>query len=236
MKARIAALVAISAVVATGLAAPAHAYDDKAYAYAAGHMIQRSDIPKVLGKFRNTMAFNAYAPDDAISMCSLQQPGDTPSTEVNFPVGTYEFNANYNAGGAGAPSLASFVYQYSTTGNAIAAFHKATTQAKRCAGQHSSSWTDPDSGSVSTYTTVTTNGVVPAVQTAGVKSVFVNVNSEAASTGAGPYQTDQYQVFSLIDDVVIVTLYNMNSADNVTTSQRKAVNQVAFNAETAWLN
>ena len=43
-------------------------------------------------------------------------------------------------------------------------------------------------------------------------------------------------MWSLIDDVIITTSYNMESADNVSTQKRKAVNQVAFNAETAWLD
>jgi hypothetical protein len=236
MKTRTLALLAtVGALMFVGTA-PAHAYDQKAYSYAAGHMIHRAAIPAMLGSFSSAMAFNAYEPEDPTWMCSLLQPGNVPATEINFPAGRYEFNANYSVPGPNSPALTVYVYQYTSASKAISAFGAAKRQAKRCTGTYSDSWTDSSAGVVSTYTTVTTNGVVPAVAIAGVKSVFVNVDTNAATTGTGPFQSDQYQVFSLINDVVIVTSYNQNSSDNVTTQQRKAVDQVAFNAETAWLH
>ncbi len=46
---------------------------------------------------------------------------------------------------------------------------------------------------------------------------------------------DSYSVYSLVDDVIIQTQFYANTNDNLTTKQRKAVNQLAFNAETRWL-
>jgi hypothetical protein len=238
MKAFVALGVAVASAGVTFLAVatPASAYDDKAYAYAAGHMIARSDIPAVLGDFKKTMAFNAYSPNGPAMLCSIDGTGSTPSTTHTYPGGKLQFSANYSAKGGIGPSLSVTVNQYADGPAAIAAFDKAKKNVKNCTGTVTNSWTNTDTGSVSTYTTQTDNGVVPAVTTTGVESLFINVNSDSTATAEeAPYQSDQYTVVSLVNNVVISTTYYMNNVKNVTNKKRSAVNQVAFNAETAWL-
>ena len=48
---RILATTVAAAAAATLIAGPAMAYDRDAYSHAAGHMLERSDIPKDLGSF-----------------------------------------------------------------------------------------------------------------------------------------------------------------------------------------
>jgi len=221
---------------AVALATPAQAYDKDAYAYAAAHMIQRSDIPAVLGAFTDDMSFSAGPERGKAYLCSLDSSTDGPIPQFSYPTGRLQYSANYAAKGRNAPSLWVSVMQYASASKAIAAFDVAKKQVKNCKGTFTNSFTDTDSGVVSTSTTQTTNGIVPSVSTLGVDSIFVSVNSVfSGSSEEAPFKGDQYQVWSLIDDVIITTSYNMESADNVSTQKRKAVNQVAFNAETAWL-
>ena len=217
--------------------APAQAYDRDAYAYAAGHMIERSDIPASLGDFRKALAFNAYTAGDSLVVCDV--PQSDPNVQdlvVKVPAGRYSFSANYSAKGKDAPSIDVTVNQYASAEKAISAFQSLAKGVKKCVGSGSNTWTDPDTGAVTTYSTQITNGVVPEVTTTGVESVFVSNNSLSETTpGDTKYVNDQYAVFSLFDDTIIQTQYFTNTNTNMTSKQRKAVNQVAFNAETRWL-
>jgi hypothetical protein len=233
------ALVTVTAtagVTMLALATPASAYDNDSYAYAAGHMISRHDIPVILGDFKKALAFNGYAPTSPPVLCSIDGSGTTPGSSFTFPSGKLQFSANYSPKGGDGPSIGVAVNQYADAKKAIAAFDEAKKQVKNCTGTVTNSWTNTDSGTVSTYTTQTTNGVVPSVTTTGVESLFIDVNSDSSATAEeAPYQSDQYSVVSLVNNVVISTTYYMNNATNIPPKKRKAVNQVAFNAETAWL-
>lgn len=235
------ALVAVGSVLASGvaLAAPAQAYDKDAYSYAASHMIERSDIPAVLGDFKPTLSFGAGPGSFPSYLCYVASTTpNTEGTEQRFPSGRYQYSASYNGKGKEPrPSIGVTVNQYASAEKAIKAFNVAKKVAKNCTGTTSDSWTDPDTGTVSQYSTLLTNGVVPEVTTTGVESIFISSNNLSESfPGGTPQINDNYTVVSLLDDVVLVTQYYMNSTTNITTKQRRAVDQVAFNAETAWLN
>lgn len=239
MKFRSAVVLVSASALALGVAvvAPAQAYDKKSYEYAAGHMIDRKDIPVSLGAFRKAMGFNAFQSIGKPQLCVLPGGPSVPDTEVTFPGGRLQFEANYNSKGDGPQSLWVTVLQYADAQKAIAAFDEAKKEAKKCTGTVTSSFTDPDSGAVSTYTVMTENGVVPSVTTTGVESLFVNVNSDSTATSQeAPYRSDQYSVFSLVNNVIITTNYRTDATLNIKTKKRKAINQVAFNAETAWLS
>ena len=47
--------------------------------------------------------------------------------------------------------------------------------------------------------------------------------------------SDGYNVYTLVNDVIIDTGYYTGSELNMSTNQRKDVNQAAFNAVTRWL-
>jgi hypothetical protein len=227
----------IAGAVGISLAPAAQAYDRDAYAYAAAHMIERSDIPAALGPFKPALSFNANVPQYAGFLCPV--PTADPSAaaaNVRFPSGRYNFNASYTSPGKDdSPWAQVSVYQFTTAKKAIAAWEKLTTNITRCTGTGSNTWTNDD-GSTTTYSTEVTHGVVPMDTTTGVESVFVSQNSLDQSTpGDSRYVNDSYSVYSLVDDVIIQTQFYANNNGNLTTKQRKAVNRLAFNAETRWL-
>jgi hypothetical protein len=50
------------------------------------------------------------------------------------------------------------------------------------------------------------------------------------------WASDNYSVYSLVNDVIIVTNYYNGTELNLTAAQRKAVNMTAFNAVGAWVD
>lgn len=228
----------VTAAASLAAAAPALAYDRDAYSYAAAHMIERSDIPKELGDFKKNLGFSAFAGGSKIFVCDVPQSDPNASdVAVYMPGSKYTFNGFYQGKGKADPvTIAVDVNQYASASDAIDAFDALKKNIKKCTGTGSNTWTDDD-GTTTTYSTELSNGVVPAVTTTGVESLFVSNNSLQESTpGDSRFLNDQYSVFSLVDDVIIVTEYSSNTNTNLTTKQRKAVNQVAFNAETRWLS
>jgi hypothetical protein len=232
-------LLASSLAGALGLAvlaaAPASAYPRDDYAYAASHMIGRSDIPAVLGAFKKDMIFSAFAGGRVLA-CDVPQADPTaPDVQVRYPGGRYAYGAGYFGRGNDAPSINIQVDQYATATAAIKAFRVLQKNIAKCTGTGTNTYTVPV-GTTVTYSTQLTNGVVPEVTTLGVESLFVSSNTLSVSTPTDVRNVnDQYAVFSLFGDVIIQTQYYSSSTDNLTTKQRKAVNQVAFNAESAWL-
>lgn len=226
------------AVTTVATAAPANAYDKDAYGYAAGHMIDRSDIPADLGKMKKTLAFSAYPSTFRLFLCSVPNADpNAPSQDYSYPEGTSQFTAEYQAKKDDGASVMVAVNQYPSAKKAIKAFDKAKAKIAGCNGTGSTTWTDPNTGAVTTYSTLITNGVVPAVTTTGVESLFVSTDNLSATVpGDSKYINDSYTVLSLVDDVIIVTNYYVNGNDNPTSAQRESVNRVAFNAESAWLN
>ena len=128
------------------------------------------------------------------------------------------------------------MWKYRSTDKAIKAFGTLQGSITQCSGAVSDSGSNDD-GSTWTTSTVTTHGVVPSVTVTGVESLFVNVN--ASNSGTAPdaydYSNDSYTVFTLLDDVIIATAYSLDKTDNLTTKQRKAVDQVAFTTIDRWL-
>ncbi len=232
-----AATATVALVASVGAIAPAQAYDRDAFAYAASHMIERSDIPASLGAFKKNLTFTAWTTSSGTNnACYVpKSDADAPDVNVKFPGGKYAYAASYNGRGKDAPYLIVNVDQYASDSAAIKAFRVLQKGISKCTGTGSSTWTDED-GTVTTYSTAVTHGVVPEVSTLGVESLFVSNNSLSESTpGDSRFVNDNYTVFSLFGDVIIQTQYMSNTNDNLTTKQRKAVGRVAFNAESAWL-
>lgn len=238
---RISIALASAAAVTLGtvaLAPAASAYDRDAYSFAAGHMIERSDIPSGLGNFSSKMDFNGYQPSYDFFLCTV--PGadqSIPSTDVKIPSGKFQWSAGYNSTSKSTSSISVTVNQFASEQDAIKAFGTTKKLVKSCDGKGSSSWTDPDSGVTTTISSLVTNGVVPSVTVVGVESLFVSQdNLSQSSTGESRYVDDQYIVLSLADDAIIVTSYYANAGSNISSKQRKSVNQVAFNAITRWVD
>jgi hypothetical protein len=225
------------AVAALSLAPAAQAYDKDGYSYAAGHMIERSDIPKALGSFKSGLQFGASKGDRTLFICNQPQTdANAPEVEVKVPGPVYTYNANYLGRGSDedAPFITVDVNQYANASRAIRAFDQLRSRIELCDGTSSNSWSNDD-GTTTAYSTEVTHGAVPSVTTAGVESLFLSNNnlSETLPKGA-VYISDSYTVYSLFGDTIIATAYYSNSTKNLTTAQRRAVNKVAFNAETRW--
>lgn len=225
---KLAAIAAASAVAAVGLAAPALAYDRELYSFAAGHMIAAKDVPAPL-QIRKDAFFNADATSLSNFLCS---DGDK---QVRYPGGEVVFTMSYN-GLKGADGVSVNVTQYASAQKAIRAFNQLKKGLQECSGPASGQETYDD-GSTDTWSRLTTTGNVPLVTVAGVQSVFLNENYEDVTTGefASRYVSDTYNVYTLVNDVIINTFHYTGSELNMSTRERRAVNQVAFNAVTRWV-
>jgi hypothetical protein len=225
---KFAAIAAASAVAAIGLAAPAQAYDRELYAFAAGHMIGANDVPASLN-VKKGGDFGAFPSGKTNFLC-----GDADK-QVNYPGGDHQFNMNYD-GRKGGTGISVNVTQYASAQKAIRAFNDLKKGLKECEGPASGQQTFDD-GSTDSWSRLNTTGNVPLVTVAGVQSVFLNENYEDVTTGegAGTYSSDSYSVYTLVNDVIINTSRYTGSELNMSTRERRAVNQVAFNAVTRWV-
>lgn len=218
-------------MLATAAAAPAFAYDPKEYAYAAGHMITPKEIAKPLTV--NSKGYFSAGPDGGSFLC---RKSDKP---VNYPGGADRYSINYNAENGKRPSISVNVQQYSSSVKAIKAFDTLKKAAKTCAGpaNGSDNWTDENGAPVvQQWSQLTTTGSVPLVTVVGVPSIFINVNYEnVVSNEESRYSSDNYTVYTLVNDVIISTSFFSGSQLNITAPQKKAVNQTAFNAVGTWV-
>jgi hypothetical protein len=223
------ALAAAAAFTITAVAAPAaQAYDAEAFSYAAGHMLQEKDVPESIG-LNDTMNFTASTNAD-FYVCSK---GDR---SISIPSGKNSFLAGYDSKKGVEGSLNIAVTQYATSTSAIKAFGKLKKALTTCAGATGGTQTYDD-GTTDTWARLATTGTVPAVTITGVPSLFLNTNYTDIASGpdSSQYSSDSYNVYTLVDDVIITTNYYTGSELNLPTKKRKAINQVAFNAVSAWL-
>lgn len=226
---KFAVVIAMTALVGAGIATPAHAYDRDLYSFAAAHMIAASDIPAPL-QVKKGANFSAFPDGRTNFLCTKED------RQVEYPGGAYSFSMNYN-GRKDASGIASTVTRYRSAELAIAAFDRLKKGLKECAGPSSGQESYED-GSTDSWSRLTTTGTVPLVTIAGVASVFVNENYEDVTTGQFPgrYTSDNYNVYTLVNDVIINTSHYTGSELNMATKERRAVNQVAFNAVTRWVD
>lgn len=226
---KFAAIAAVTAVAAVGLAAPAQAYDRDLYAFAAGHMIGHEDVPASLN-VKKGANFGAFPNTGKNFVC-----GDA-TRQIEYTGGDYQFSMSYD-GRKGATGVNVLVSQYSSAQQAIKAFNQLKKAVGECSGPASGQETYDD-GSTDTWSRLTTTGNVPLVTVTGVPSVFLNENYEDVTAGEYPnrYTSDNYSVYTLVDDVIITTSRYTGSEINMSTKERRAVNQVAFNAVTRWVD
>lgn len=218
-------------MLAAAAAAPAFAYDLDEYAYAAGHMITPKDIAKPLTV--KSKGYFSAGPDGGSFLCRKNDK------DVNYPGGSDRYSINYNAESGKRPSTSVSVQQYSSSMKAIKAFDTLKKAATTCKGTTSGSdnWTDENGAPVvQQWSQLTTTGSVPLVTVVGVPSIFINVNYEnVVSNEESRYSSDNYTVYTLVNDVIISTSFFSGSQLNITAPQKKAVNQTAINAVGAWV-
>lgn len=232
---RIMVSIASGAAVALALAPAASAYDREMYSYAAGHMIERSDIPKALGSFDSRPFFDA-GPGLPTYLCYLPSGNpDTAGTDVKVGKAQYQFSAVYSPNKGPASSVSVRILQYADANAAIKAFQTLKKESTRCTGSGSTTWVNED-GTQTTSSWMVSTSTVPSVAVAGVSSVGITQDNLSVSSDDGDRSTnDTYTVYSLVNDVIITTSYGVGGSTNLTSAQRKAVNQVAFNAVGRWV-
>ncbi len=226
---KIAAAVAGMALVGVGLAAPAQAYDRDLYAFAASHMIGHEDVPASLN-VKKGANFGAFPQSGKNFLCGNE------TKQVEYAGGNYQFTMSYN-GRKGSSGINVLISQYGSAQQAIKAFDELKKSLGQCAGPANGQQTYDD-GSTDTWSRLTTTGNVPLVTVAGVQSVFLNENYEDVTIGEYPnrYTSDSYNVYTLVNDVIISTSRYTGSEINMSAKERRAVNQVAFNAVTRWVD
>lgn len=231
----LAAAAAAAAALALVCAPQAAAYDREAYAFAAAHMIESSDIPKVLGDFDPAMSFNAGMGVKTY-LCYLRSSNpDAAGTDVLVGRPQLQYSGYYSPSKGPQVSVGVRVLQFGSAGEAIEAFDELKAQARKCKGAGSSTWTD-DNGTKTTSAWKVVNSVVPQVTVAGVPSIGITQdNLSVSSDGGQPSASDSYTVYTLVNDVILSTSYDAGGTTNTTKEQRKATNQVAFNAVSRWV-
>lgn len=214
------------------LAAPvAQANERETYAYAASHMPTSKDIPKALGTYRPSIFFSASPFDSTIYLCDLENANPTVKGAK------YSFNAGYRPTKRNDPGYVSVnVWQFRNSQQAIKTYDALKKNIKKCTGSSTQTFTGDD-GSTSSYTHNLTNGTVPSVTVVGVESVFVNSDyTFTSSEPGGNSKSDNYSVYTLVNDVIIGTSYYNSVSATLSPAQRKAANQLAFNAVGAWVD
>lgn len=222
--------------LALALTAPAQAADfPDAYASAVERSATPSDIPKALGSFTKDPSLFFGAPRGALMVC----PGPTTVPEgITIAGGKYRWSTSFiPVKEDEGPFVEVTVYQYAKATDAIKAFRQLERRINQCVTSNSDTWTDPDTGQTTTWTSQTTVGKVPLVTIVGVESRFVNTNRTSSSTTDvdAPNSSDVYSVFSLIDDAIIVTSADSGSFNDFGTKQKRAVNRLAFAATGNWV-
>lgn len=201
----------------------------EATAYAVMHMPSTKAIPKALGTYR-TNFFSASSNGERIYLCDLEQKSATVKG------GKYTFSASYRSVKRDGPGYVTInVWQYGNATNAIKGFNAIKKAAKQCRGSNTQTFTE-DGGSTSTYSHNLSNGTVPSVSVVGVPSIFINSDyAYTSSEPVGNSKSDNYTVYTLVGDVVIGTTYGTSASSSLSAAERKAANQLAFNAVGAWV-
>lgn len=222
---------AIAALALGVIAAPAaQAYDREAFAYAAGHMPSAKSIPTALGSYRPSIAFDASTFNSEINLCFKKD------TSVRVKGAKYGYSASYrNAKRSDLRYVGVNVWQFAKATGAIKAFDALKKSAKECTGTQDSSFTDDD-GVVYSNSQTLTNGTVPSVTITGVESVFINSDyTNSASDGSEENVSDNYTVYTLVNDVIIGSLFSNSAESKLKPAERRAANQFAFNNVGTWV-
>ncbi len=219
MKAKFATIAAVGALVmsVSTVTLPAAAYDKEAYGYAASHFLDEKEIPKVF-KPKSKGFYVSINPSSFFNtVCGYGTGGNT---EVKLAKGTIQSFATYQLK-SGTNNLSVNVTQYKSNVAAEKAFKAMSKAIKKCDGRVDTSFTSPD-GTVYPSNTVTTTGNVPGVTVTGVKSVFIELDSNFAETADSPASVnDQRTIFALVNDVIIQSVFNSGSSKNMTAAQKK---------------
>jgi hypothetical protein len=233
-----AAVATLTVTASLAAASPAHAYDADAYAFAAGHQISASDIPGALGTYGTNPSFVASPSTGKAYLCQVPTvEASAVPTIVQYPGPKLSYSTTYNGtGGVDAPGLTVEIDQYASEANALKAFTVASRRIVVCTGTGTSTYTDPTSGAVSTFTSSLSHGLVKKIESGGVRALSISTDSLSQTTPGDPrVLNDSYAIVWLVGDTVMTTTYYQNTNENITPAQRKAVANVALAAQREWV-
>lgn len=231
-------LAAVTASACLALAPAAHAYDADGYAFAAGHQIAASDIPSILGTFGKDPSFVAGPSSGKAYLCQIPTvESSAVPTIVQYPGPALSFSTTYDGtGGVDAPGVSVQVDQYASAKKALRAFTIASRRIVVCTGTGTSTYTDPSSGVATTFSSSLSHGFVKKIESSGVQALSVSTDSLSETTAGDPRTVnDTYAIVWLVDDVIMTTTYYLNTNQNMTPAQRKAVADVALAAQREWV-
>lgn len=235
----VAAAVATLAVGASLAAAvPAQAYDSDAYAYAAGHQISASDIPAVLGSYTEDPSFLATTSRGKAYLCQVPTvEASAVPTIVQYPGPRLSYATTYGGTpGVDAPAITIEIDQYASEKKALKAFTVASRRIVVCTGTGTSTYTDPGSGAVTTFSSSLSYGLVKKIEAGGIRALSVSTDSlSETKPGDARVLNDSYAIVWLVGDTVMTTTYFQNTNANITPAQRKAVANVALAAQREWV-
>ncbi|MCF8539252.1 MAG: hypothetical protein K9G05_06580 [Candidatus Nanopelagicales bacterium] len=212
-------------------ATTAQAYDTEAFAYAASHFLSEKDLPAAFAS-KGGMNINVSTTSGKTFVCTSPSP-DGPDVTLAKPVrNSIAFYQPIKK----SLTLSIAVNEYRSNTAAEKAFAQLTKDIKKCDGDATGSWTD-DSGTVYPYENVVTSGKIPAVTVTGVASIFTNENSNnLAVQGQPAYLNDNMNIYTLVNNAIIVTEGSTGSALNFTAKQKKALEKVAFDMVSTWVD
>jgi hypothetical protein len=198
-------------------------------------MIERSDIPKVLGDFDESLSFSAGRGVPTYLCYLRSSTPDAVGTDVQVGKPQMQYSGIYSPSKGRQVFVGVRVLQFRSAAEAIKGFEDLKTQSRKCKGAGSTTWTNGD-GTQTTSSWRVSTSVVPQVTVAGVPSISITQDNLSVSSGGGkPSASDNYTVYTLVNDVILATSYDGGSTTNTTKEQRKATNQVAFNAVSRWV-
>lgn len=211
----------------------AQAYDREAFAFAASHFLSPKDLPKA---FAAKPAISVTVMDSGKSdpfICTSPTPN---GPDVNMSRSLRFASVSYDVLRRDL-GLAISVTEFTSNVAAEEAFAKLTKDIKKCEGNYTDSHTDD--GTVYPFQNIVTTGKIPAVTVTGVASIFINQNSNtfyASDTDRPAFLDDYMSIFTLLNDAIIMTRGINSSASNLTAPQKKALEQVANQMVTEWVN
>jgi hypothetical protein len=220
------ALVLGSMGVATSVA---QAYDKAGYGFAASHFLNAKDLPKEFASKPGASVAIGDSRSQGSFLCSnpqLMTSFNLARSVLNANVSYTELNKNVN--------LFINVNQYRSNTAAEKAFAKLSKDIKKCDGSASGATTG-QGGTSTPFTLVVTSGKIPAVTVTGVESVFTSQNASSPAVGTQPASLfDTYTILTLLNDVIISTEASTETALDLTSGQKKALEQIANQMVTTW--
>ena len=228
----------LSSLVFGAATAPAQASYREDLINAATNMIDRFEVPKVLGPLPRVTTFAFMQPQYLRGqVCQVpNEEGKNVFISGKFSQQTIVFIPDRPSSLREVPLLDQSVVQFKKPKSAAKSFAQLAKDISKCNGTQKNDTQNTD-GSTFTQTQASTTGTVKTVTDGGKKLVFV-LNSVSTS---GQYESGRdynagYTVFSLANNVISSIIYQPKYGVNMTNKTKKAVDQLSMKAAARWVS